>query len=129
MLLGPFAAAERGGIQAGEAGLEFAQGFADGLAVLAQVTFCPALPPTPEFRNGAGHKAAPGAPFERLGRFDEQLLERVRQFHWHVSQLRPSAILPHPGMIKVFGVPNCPGGYPAPHRGGPRGTRPPPLSD
>src|SRR4029450_4455082 len=78
------------GIDTAHATREFAQAFAHGHSPPPQFARGALLPTRPQFFDGPCHKQATSTPLERLGSFDQQRLERVRQFHWQPSSMRVS---------------------------------------
>ena len=81
VVLRPLAPAQREGVDDGKPARQLAGAFADRRTAPPQRALGAPLPTRPQFLDGPRHEDAAGTPLERLGRLDEQHLERVREFH------------------------------------------------
>jgi len=77
----PFSAAGGIGIEAGQPTVQFVQALAQGAAIPAQLSLSLLRATAAEGFDGVRHKQSAGSPAQGLSGFDENGLQRLREFH------------------------------------------------
>ena len=84
---------------------QFVHAFTDRRAIPSRFAFGAALSSGTEFADGTRHENPPCAAFQGMSGFDEERLQRVREFHGFTSRATLS-VYPISGVFFSFRIPN-----------------------